>query len=288
MIKISKAKDTSVTEHINLSIVIGTVDRHRALCAALDSIVRFNIYSVEVLVIDQGGTSETLDVINKFSTILNISHYIVKFKGISRARNFGIERSTGEYILFLDDDAELTKNTLLNALPLMNEMRLDALYGCCKNREGKFSVLSFKDEPGYLTVNENKGMFVESTMFIRRSSLDEMRFDEEMGVGTFYGAEEGYDLLLRLLKRNNVVYYTPSVVIYHPDPVVSYTGASVMRVFSYRCGFAKLCRKHGLRKKYYKRLTLVALYIPYCILFNREKARYYTAELLGLLAGRIL
>jgi len=132
-------------------------------------------------------------------------------------------------------------------------------------------------------------MFIEFTMFIKKETFSEFLFDESFGIGTFYGAEEAYDLVLRMLREKVVIFYTPDVRMYHPQKVIShFDGFEKRRVFSYRCGFAHLCVKHKLYRKYCTRLLQVILYIPYTMVFAPRKIRYYLSELMGLLTGIIV
>ena len=132
-------------------------------------------------------------------------------------------------------------------------------------------------------------MFIEFTMFIKKETFSKFLFDESFGVGTFYGAEEGYDLVLRMLHKKVIIFYTPEIKMYHPQKVINHSDSSeIRRVFSYRCGFAHLCVKHKLYKKYCTRLLKVILYIPYTMVFAPRKTRYYLSELMGLLTGIIV
>ena len=113
-------------------------------------------------------------------------------------------------------------------------------------------------------------------------------FDETLGVGNFHGAEEAYDVVIRMLKRGVSLFYDPSISVFHPQIDLTYQDKGIRRVFTYRCGFARICQKHSLHRKYYSRCIKVALYIPYCFFFKRNRFRYYIAEMLGLVAGRII
>ncbi|MGH9422256.1 MAG: glycosyltransferase family 2 protein, partial [Thermoanaerobaculia bacterium] len=143
--------------------------------------------------------------------------------------------------------------------------------------------------PGWLTLDKHIGMFVEPATAVRTAVAREIPFDETLGVGTFHGAEEGYDWVLRLLQAGKRLYFQPSIEFFHPQTVVDKgSPGALRRVFSYRCGFARLCRKHGLWGKYTRRVALTACAIPVYAIVDRTKARYYVAELCGLVAGMVI
>lgn len=71
-----------------------------------------------ILVEDRNGTEEGRFIAEEFSRLLNIRYLpLVKNFGImGYSRNTGIENSTGEYILFLDDDTVILQNDFLSGL----------------------------------------------------------------------------------------------------------------------------------------------------------------------------
>ena len=126
-------------------------------------------------------------------------------------------------------------------------------------------------------------------MFFRREICERFQYDENMGLGAFYGAEEGYDLVYRMLREDVKILFDPEIKFYHPQNFVSRSDAGLPRkVFSYRIGYGYLCKKHHLRKKYWKRLFSVMLYIPYLAVVRPKEVKMYVGELLGLIVGKVL
>ena len=272
-----------------LSVVIPTLGRKEELKQLLYSITKTQYPINEVIVVDQNCNSLIDEIITEFNSRLTIIHLKVNFKGASRARNYGSTKVTGEYICFPDDDAEFFSDTIVRALEIVANKHVSVLFGKCIDHDKNDSVSNFVDKDGYLSLKKHEGMFVESTLFIDTNLFKEYLFDENLGVGTFHGAEEGYDLVLRLLKDKISIYYSPSILFYHPSKVMNHISENeIRRVFTYRCGFASLCRKHKLKKKWLTRFFKVSVLIPYLFLFDFKKSRYYIAEWLGLLTGLIV
>ena len=276
---------------MNLSIVIPTLNRFNELDLLLQSIVDCDLNTnFEVLVINQNseGYLEALEL--KYNKILNIKFCNVDFKGASKARNYGANLSNGEYICFPDDDCKILKDTFNKSLKLLEEEQLDVVYGKCVDEKGANSVINFKNYEYFLNTKNMLGGFVEATLVCKRELFDKFVFDENMGVGTFFGAEEGFDWLYRILidEANYKVMYSPEIKFYHPQVILSKGDLSALnRVFKYRCGTAYLCHKHHFAGKYYKRLIMAYAASKLYYFTDKEKSKYYKTEFLALQLGKI-
>ena len=272
-----------------ISIIIPTIGRSTQLDALLNSITCSTYKHYEIIVVDQNQTGIADDAILTYKDILPIQHMKVKFTGAARARNHGLQYANGQYLFFPDDDSELFPETLELFVRFLKSAGADVLFGKCVDRTLADSVGVFSKSSGYLSLKHYEGMFIESTMFIKKETFSEFLFDESLGIGAFYGSDEGFDLVLRMLYEKVVIFYSPDVKIYHPKKVTHHSDtAEIQRAFSYRCGYAHLCVKHKLYKKYFTRLLQVVLYIPYTVVFAPQKTRYYLSEVLGLLTGMIV
>lgn len=271
------------------SIVVPTVGRVNELKSLLYSINEYcQGYKYEIIIVDQNVTNILDNLMHDFS-YLNIKHIKCELKGASYARNFGLKHVNGDIICFPDDDCEFTRDTLNNVSEIFDSIDCDLVFGKCIDREGNDSVINFSSNEDYLNLKHHEGMFVEATMFAKSNFFIDNIFDVELGVGTFHGAEEAYDLVLRSLKLNKKLYYSPLIKLYHPHKVIDYRSeSSIKRVFTYRCGFSKLCVKHKMYKLLLVRFFSVLFYILYLFITRNKKLRYYSAELLGIMSGIVV
>lgn len=273
---------------IVLSIIIPTLGRYEELKALFESIVNTEIkFSFETLVIDQNEDGLIDDLCDTYHDRLNLVHHHVHFKGLSKAKNYGIDYANGAVVCFPDDDAEMTENTIAVALNLLREKKVDCVFGKCIDKDTKSdSVIHFKEEETVLTLDNFEGAFVEATMFAKRDLFLSHRYDENMGVGSIFGSQEGYDLVYRLLKDGTKMLYSPEIVFFHPQKIETRTtDAEVKRAFYYSCGFGYLCKKHEFKKKYRMRLLKITVGIPVIAILKHNQLRYFRAQKMGMQLG---
>lgn len=96
-----------------LSVIICTYNRAGYLKQVLESLsVQTLIDEFEIIIIDDGSSDDTRDIAKSFSDTLAAKYFYQKNAGLASARNHGIFASTGEIVLFLDDDDIATPELL--------------------------------------------------------------------------------------------------------------------------------------------------------------------------------
>lgn len=97
-----------------LSIIIPTYNYASYLKRALYSVITNLEPETELIIVDDGSTDGTEQLIENFTSEKNISLKYVRQhnKGAAAARNHGLKVATGEYVIFLDADDELLPGTI--------------------------------------------------------------------------------------------------------------------------------------------------------------------------------
>ncbi len=90
----------------NISVAIVTRNRARLLKNCLMSLVLQSFYPKELLVVDNGSTDNTKEVIKSFEQILPIRYLFEPKKGTGNARNKALENASEPILAFIDDDCE--------------------------------------------------------------------------------------------------------------------------------------------------------------------------------------
>tara|TARA_B100001250_G_scaffold317642_1_gene280088 strand:- start:277 stop:1137 length:861 start_codon:yes stop_codon:yes gene_type:complete len=116
---------------MKISVIIPAYNRKHTLPRALDSVLAQSYQPFEIILIDDGSTDGTINLIkSKYPSIkLLESHETSKSlkdyspKGVSVARNVGIKQSKGDWIAFLDSDDEWIPDKLTKQVQLVNKSR---------------------------------------------------------------------------------------------------------------------------------------------------------------------
>lgn len=117
--EISAVWEKFMDKGIKLSIVIPTKNRANLLKAALESIEKqkADIEAFEVIVIDNGSTDDTKDVVKQYrKRNKNCRYFYDARPGLHVGRNRGLLESRGELVGYLDDDVTLFPNWINTVL----------------------------------------------------------------------------------------------------------------------------------------------------------------------------
>jgi len=85
-----------------VSVIIPTYNRAWVIEEAIDSVLAQDYTEFELIVVDDGSTDHTSDVLDSYRNVIKV--FPQKNKGVSAARNRGIAEASGKFIAFLDSD----------------------------------------------------------------------------------------------------------------------------------------------------------------------------------------
>ena len=90
---------------MKVSVIVPVYNVYDYLDKCLNSLVNQTLRDIEIIVVNDGSPDNSQEIIDKYTKkYKNVHSYIKENGGLSDARNFGIEKATGEYIAFLDSD----------------------------------------------------------------------------------------------------------------------------------------------------------------------------------------
>jgi glycosyltransferase involved in cell wall biosynthesis len=104
----------------DVSVIIPTYNRCKFVQEAIDSVLAQTYTNFELIVVDDGSTDGTGEVIqSKYQG--KLIYIWQKNQGRSKARNLGISISTGKYLAFLDSDDKWHPEKLMNQVKSLEE-----------------------------------------------------------------------------------------------------------------------------------------------------------------------
>ena len=104
-----------------ISVIIPTFNRAHVLLKAIDSVLKQTYKNFEVIVVDDGSTDGTTELLSSYIKEGKILYLKQENKGVSSARNFGVKSSKGDWLAFLDSDDEWLKHKLQKQVELLTE-----------------------------------------------------------------------------------------------------------------------------------------------------------------------
>jgi glycosyltransferase involved in cell wall biosynthesis len=94
-----------------LSIIVPLFNKADSIKSTIESVLTQDFQDYEIIVVDDGSTDNSIEVVRSINSE-RIAVYKKENGGPSSARNFGVKKAQGEWLLFLDADDRLTHGAL--------------------------------------------------------------------------------------------------------------------------------------------------------------------------------
>lgn len=203
------------------SFIIASVDRDEQLQYCIASIENAHQYKpnipIEVLVVIQ--SREKKDIKVTYPEVINF--YYIDGTGLSAARNFAIDKSSGDYLIFLDDDASVSENfiaVLYQSVLLYRNINAFCGRLIDSKQDIPFSTLFYNEKPKILRRVDFQ-YFMGSGHVLSANIIRKIGgYDERFGVGAKFCGSEESDIFFRLKAAGECVLYLPELVFFHPIP----------------------------------------------------------------------
>lgn len=204
-----------------ISVIVPVYNTVNFIDACLTSIINQSYRNIEIIIVDDGSTDGSGKKCDDFAVIdkrIKVFHIING--GVSKARNYALERASGDYIYFCDSDDLLYEDCLETLIKNMNDS-IDCSIGgyiitdttgkaITDNKNYKESYISIEDtlvdfyNPMYKTFNG----YIWNRLFKRSIILENnIRFKENI-----YIKEDGLFLVEYLCKCKKKTFYTTKPV----------------------------------------------------------------------------
>lgn len=181
---------------LKVSVIIPTYNRAGYLREALNSVCSQSLAPWEIIVVDDGSTDDTLQVVQGAS--MPVRYFKQVHQGVATARNMGLENASGDLIAWLDSDDLWEADFLATVVPLLAQNRaLSGVYTgiTMVDADGARLGTSLRTEPPErLYAQLIRGNFLATpSVVVRKACYDQVGgFDPELRIS------EDYDMWLRL------------------------------------------------------------------------------------------
>lgn len=176
----------------SISVIIPTYNAQKTIIDTINSVVNQTFAATEIIVVDDCSTDKTVKILKDLQKqVLNLRIYQLEqnFGGPAGPRNFGLAKANGTYLSFLDSD-DLWHPMLLEnylqfyecGISMLSSTKLpfkDSKQFTCQEKWIEQSNKLSKIKTQRLTYKNllNANFIVNSSVFIKRSKFDEIRFE---------------------------------------------------------------------------------------------------------------
>lgn len=192
-----------------ISVVIPTYNRATTIEKCLDSVLNQTYKDIEVIIVDDCSTDDTVSVVEQYSKKTDkIKLYVLeKNSGACVARNYGVSKSKGEYIAFQDSDDIWRSNKLESQYNTLVQNNSDVVFCAMQlnysdgNHRGK-KVPNNSYKKGFINFDLllEKSVISTQTIFGKKECFERVQFDPNMP------RLQDWDLMLRVVKEFKVFY----------------------------------------------------------------------------------
>lgn len=247
-----------------ITIAICTLNRAESLRRVLDSLVAMHVPKDllwEVVVVDNGCTDHTDQVIASFAPRLPIRRESEPQGGIARARNRAVDVAKGDYIAWTDDDTVVDPGWFTAYIEAFRRWPEAAVFGgpitpryelpvadwlpACEHLLGHiYAVRDFGNVPIRLSKKEGVEPF-GANFATRTAEQRRVRFDTDLGMAPERGRiSEETEMLAEIFANGAVGYWIPDARVEHCISHQRQTTAYIVYYFAARGETVAFFRRH--------------------------------------------
>lgn len=206
-----------MTTDPTISVIIPAFNAADYISRAVQSVLVQTRLADEIIVVDDGSTDDTYALVARFGAPVRL--IAQANRGVSAARNRGLDSAHGDYVLFLDADDEILPRSLeLLGRYLDEHSEADAVYsdGYFIDSSGRPIMRFSEHRAGNFTGRILDQMVLYANLIIAKSCLYRLgcltdhgfRFDEELAIA------EDWDFNIRLSQFANFGYIDKPTALY--------------------------------------------------------------------------
>ncbi len=134
-----------------ITVIIPIYNGEKYAKTCLENMLQQSYKNLEIIVVDDGSTDKTAEIIRDYPVKI-ITHE--KNKGLSAARNTGMDAATGEYIHFMDVDDSVNSVFYEKMIKAISETETDIACGSMINEHNRYKTQRFKNQQVYVNTKD--------------------------------------------------------------------------------------------------------------------------------------
>lgn len=268
---------------MDITVVIPTYNRAGLVCEAIASALAQEHVSVEVIVVDDGSTDNTREVVGRYDPQVRYLYQENRTEG--PARNLGLQHSSSEFVAFLDSDDRWQPQKLardLNCLRRNPEAGLVYSNARYCGPDGRLIGIRRTTSPSGEVLEQLvlENFIVLSTVTARRDVLNELGgFSEDRRLS----GSTDWEMWTRIASRHKVTYRseTDTDILVHPANMMSNPGRmeqSMRAALECILSSAEVSSKTGHLKKRAVSRMLTFIATNYYATGEMKRAREFLKE----------
>lgn len=205
---------------LQFSIIIPVYNRPQEIAELLFSLTKQTYTkSFEVIVVEDGSSSTSKEIVQSFSGKLNITYLFKENSGAGASRNFGMQKATGNYFIIFDSDCIIPPNYLVEVEKALTKNYTDAYGGADAAHESftiiqkaiNYSMTSFFTTGGIRGNKKAVGKFQPRSF---NFGISKKAFEKTKGFSKLKIGED-IDLTFRLWQHNFETQFIENAFVYH-------------------------------------------------------------------------
>lgn len=214
---VERLRNRESIKPVSVSIIIPTFNGASRIKNCLDALVKqTNGHNVEILVVNDGSTDNTTEVVDRYPSVRLISQ---ENAGPAAARNRGAKEAKGTIILFTDDDCVPMPDWLCSMTAPFHDPEVVGVKGVYRSNQtsliARFVQLEYEDRYRLMADLPSIDFIDTYSAGYRLDQFAEMKgYDTSFPVACAEDAELSY----RMSARGWTMKFVPSAIVYHTHP----------------------------------------------------------------------
>jgi len=192
-----------------VSIIIPTYNRQNTILRAVESVLNQTYKNWELIIVDDGSTDNTKNILKSYLKNKKIRYFKTKNKGVCHARNFGMEKASGEYMGFLDSDDEFVRNKLeIQLRKMIKSNKIISISNYIKFNQNKMCRTDFEKDFVVLKkdIITNKISLSGGMIMLTKKITKKYLYDNNLPTRT------DFDFILRILNKYKILFLNDFLV----------------------------------------------------------------------------